>query len=150
MQSLIFRRCWYIIRTRVRKEMRNWCVLVNLLGYRKRASVWCMTQEAIVTDCSHLLELRLANPRFFPLSSFFHLVFFSHFPTTLPSSDRDLRPILFAQPFPPWFWVVVELRSMFYWPSPTSFAGIPRSFHCPPRFSLLWFQLRANQEILRF
>lgn len=31
-QSLIFRRCWYIIRTRVRKEMRNWCVLVNLLG----------------------------------------------------------------------------------------------------------------------
>lgn len=72
---------------------------LNLLGQRKRASVWCMTQKAIVTDCSHLLELRLANPLI--LSSIFLLSPLLLPPTTLPSSDRDLRPTLFAQPFPP-------------------------------------------------
>lgn len=89
--------CWTIVEryfddvgAYVRKQMRNWYVLVKPLRIEKaRECVWCMTQEAIVTDCSHLLELRLATPSFFPLSSFFRL---------FPPTPRLHSPFLWQRP----------------------------------------------------
>lgn len=101
-----------LVHTYDHKETGNWCVLVKPLRQRKHASVWCMTQKAIVTGCSHLLELRLATSYLFPyLSSTFP------FPFSIPSYPlTETFDLYFSYSlfFPSGVRVVVELQLIFY------------------------------------
>lgn len=84
----IFRRCWYIIRTRVRKEMRNRYVLVKPLRIEK-------ARECLVHDTEgdrYGLQPLVRAPSSQPPDSFLYL------PSFTSSSSPDHSPFLWQRP----------------------------------------------------